>query len=195
MFQAISYAGMIASWEPSDFLAFLQADQRERLQDEFLEVDIEEINRHQRLVLAQQFDYSVLIGAEWLNERHTVDIICCRIALAMDVASGNEFLVCSNIFPAPEVAQQAIRRGPKGPGVSKPKWSNWDAALAAVTNHVVADYFKKEVEARQGIDCYLPKRILHYRIAGKKVESIGSSPSSLSLAPSLMISHGGNGSL
>ena len=127
MFQAISYAGMIASWEPKEFLDFLTAERIEKLQEEFLEVDIEEINRHQRLILvAEQFDYSVLVGAEWLNEKYNVNIICCRISLAKDTTTGTEFLVCSNIFPAPELVQQAIRRGHKRPGVSKPKWADWE---------------------------------------------------------------------
>ena len=102
MFQAISYAGMIASWEPKEFLDFLTAERTEKLQEEFLEVDIEEINRHQRLILvAEQFDYSVLVGAEWLSEKYNVNIICCRISLAKDTTTGTEFLVCSNIFLPP----------------------------------------------------------------------------------------------
>src|SRR5947207_14955752 len=30
MFQAISYAGMVAKWQPDDFLEYLDADKRER---------------------------------------------------------------------------------------------------------------------------------------------------------------------
>lgn len=111
MFQAISYAGMVAKWRPDDFFGCLDADKREKLLD-FLEVEKEEINRHQRIILiAEAFDFSVLVGAEWLNEQVGVDIICCRLSLAKDAMANTAFLVCSNVFPAPELAQQAIRRG------------------------------------------------------------------------------------
>jgi hypothetical protein len=167
MFQAISYAGMVAGWEPKDFLDFLTPERLEELQQKFPELDIEQINRHQRLILvAEQFDYSVLVGAEWLSERHNVNIVCCRISLARDTATGTEFLVCSNVFPAPELVKVAVQRRRRRTGMSKPKWVDWEAALADVTNPAVAAYFKKEVNARAGVDCYLRKRIIRYRVGG-----------------------------
>ena len=166
MFQAISYAGMIAKWQPDDFLDYLDADKRERLLD-FLELEKEEINRHQRIILvAEAFDLSVLVGAEWLSEKHGVDIICCRLSLAKDAAANTEFLVCSNVFPAPELVQQAIRRGRGRKGVSHPKWSDWNAALANVSNAALVAFYKKELAAGQ--ENYLRKRYLEYRIAGKR---------------------------
>src|SRR5882724_5401392 len=86
MFQAISYAGMVAKWQPEDFLGDLDADKREKLLD-FLEAEKEEINRHQRIILiAEAFDYSILVGAEWLTEQFGVDILCCRLSIAKDAA-------------------------------------------------------------------------------------------------------------
>ena len=68
MLQAISYAGMIAQWEPDDFLKLLDDEQQEALTD-FLEVDRNDINRRQRIMLiAEAYDYALLIGAEWLSE-------------------------------------------------------------------------------------------------------------------------------
>lgn len=166
MFQAISYAGMVATWEPGDFLNHLSTEKNEKLQ-EFLEVEIDEINRRQRMILvAEDFDYSVLIGAEWLNEKYEVDIICCRISLSKDAATGAEFLVCSNIFPAPKVAQQAVRRGRRRAGGGKPKWANWDAVLAALSNQAIVTYFRQEIEAKR--ENYLPRRSLRYRIENKR---------------------------
>ena len=165
MFQAISYAGMIAKWQPDDFLEYLDADKRERLLD-FLEGEKEEINRHQRIILvAEAFDFSVLVGAEWLSEQHGVDIICCRLSVAKDAAANSEFLVCSNVFPAPELVQQAIRRGRGRSGVNPPKWSDWNVALDKVSNAALVAFYKKELEA--GRENYLRKRYLRYRIAGK----------------------------
>jgi hypothetical protein len=166
MFQAISYAGMVAKWQPDDFLACLDPDKREKLLD-FLEVEKEEINRHQRIILvAEAFDYSVLVGAEWLTEQFGVGIVCCRLSIAKDTGGNGEFLFRSNIFPAPELAQQAVRRGRGRSGVSPPKWSDWDAALDKVSNAALVAYYKKELEA--GRENYLRKRTLRYRIAGKR---------------------------
>jgi hypothetical protein len=166
MFQAISYAGMVANWQPDDFLSCLDGDKQDKLMD-FLEVEKEEINRHQRIILiAEAFDYSVLVGAEWLTEKFGVDILCCRLSLARDAVGNTEFLVCSNIFPAPELAQQAVRRGRSRNTVHPPKWSDWNAALDKVTNPAVVAFYKKELE--EGRENYLRKRYLRYRIAGKR---------------------------
>ena len=166
MFQAISYAGMVANWQADDFLNCLDADKQEKLMD-FLEVDKEEINRHQRIILiAEAFDYSVLVGAEWLTEKFGVDILCCRLSIAKDAAGNGEFLFCSNIFPAPELAQQAVRRGRGRSGVRPPKWPDWNSALAKVGNAALVAYYKEELEA--GREHYLRKRYLRYRIAGKR---------------------------
>jgi hypothetical protein len=166
MFQAISYAGMVATWEPDDFFKCLDADKQDKLLD-FLEVEKEEINRHQRIILiAEAFDYSVLVGAEWLTEKFGVDILCCRLSLAKDTAGNTEFLVCSNIFPAPELVQQAVRRGRSRSTIHPPKWSDWTAALDKVSNAAVVAFYKKELEA--GRENYLRKRYLRYRIAGKR---------------------------
>src|SRR5262249_27011249 len=92
MFQAISYAGMITKWQPDDFLACLGTEKRDQLLD-FLEVEKEEINRHQRIILvAEAFDYSVLVGAEWLTEQFGVSILCCRLSVAKDADGSGEFL-------------------------------------------------------------------------------------------------------
>jgi hypothetical protein len=166
MFQAISYAGMVATWEPDEFLNCLDADKQDKLMD-FLEVEKEEINRHQRIILiAEAFDYGVLIGAEWLTEKFGVDIRCCRLSLAKDAIGNAEFLVCSNIFPAPELVQQAVRRGRSRSGVSPPKWADWKAALAKVNNAALVAYYNKELDA--GRESYLRKRYLRYRVDGKR---------------------------
>jgi hypothetical protein len=164
--QAISYAGMISKWEPNDFLTLLTAERQESLA-EFLDVDVEEINRRQKIILvAEAFDYSALVSAEWLSERHRVDIVCCRLALATDKATQSEYLVCSNVYPAPELVQQAVKRSHAATAVSAPKWDNWDKALVDITNPQVADFFKQRVAAGQ--EQYLRKRILRFRIHGKR---------------------------
>ena len=166
MLQAISYAGMIAKWEPSDFLSLLSQERTEALTN-FLEVDVEELNRRQRIILvAESFDYSVLIAAEWLSEKFGVEIVCCRLALATDKNTNSEFLVCSNVFPAPELAHQAAKRGKLGAAITDPKWADWDTALNDIINSDVKDFFSAQVKS--GRECYLRKRILRFRINGKR---------------------------
>ena len=167
LFQAISYAGMISKWEPNDFLRRLNSGQRESLANNFLEVDTDDINRRQRIVLiAEAYDYALLVGAEWLSEQYGVEIICCRVAISIDAETGSEYLVCSNVYPAPELVNQAISRGRKGGNKSKPDWSDWQAALAGIANPAVVSFVEKEITANR--ESYLPKRILRYRIGGKR---------------------------
>ena len=166
MLQAISYAGMISPWELDDFLQLLDDDQQEALSD-FLEVDRKVINRQQRIILvAEAYDYALLIGAEWLSEHYGVDIICCRIALAKDSLTETEYLVCSNVYPAPELAKEALSRGRDRTGTSKVKWTDWETALSGITNNSLVSYFKQELAASR--ESYLPQRALRYRIAGKR---------------------------
>ncbi|HSF18111.1 MAG TPA: hypothetical protein VLK65_21420 [Vicinamibacteria bacterium] len=166
MLQAISYAGMISQWEPDDCLQLLNDERQEELSN-FLEVEREDINRQQRVLLvAESYDYALLVAAEWLSERYGVDIICCRIALAKDSASDSEYLVCSNVFPAPELAKEAVSRGRGRGGASKVGWPDWEAALSGITNNAVISYFRQELA--KGREAYRPKRLLHYRLAGKR---------------------------
>ncbi len=166
LLQAISYAGMVAHWQPDDFLQLLDEEATERLQN-FLVVDNDEINRQQRIILvAEAFDYAVLVSAEWLSEKFGVDIVCCRLSLSQDKQTNTEYLVCTNIFPAPEIARQAVGRGRGKPPPGKVKWSDWDAALSDITNQAVVSYFQQELNAKR--EDYLPKRILLYRVKGKR---------------------------
>jgi hypothetical protein len=116
------------------------------------------------VLIAEQYDYSVLVSAEWLSEKCNVDIMCCRIALAEDNATKSEYLVCNIAFPAPELAGQTKSRGP---GPIKPgKWPDWDVALADVANPAVAAYIKQQIEAQR--ESYLRRRSIMYRISGKR---------------------------
>jgi hypothetical protein len=166
LLQAISYAGMVANWEADDFLRLLDAKRREELTDRFLKIaDTDDINREQRIVLiAEEYDYSVLVSAEWLSEKFGVDITCCRIALAEDLPTKSRFLVCNVVFPTPELAGQAKRRGP---GPTPPgKWADWKTALADIANTAMVAYINKQIE--EGRECNLRKRSLMFRLAGKR---------------------------
>ncbi|MEY4565231.1 MAG: hypothetical protein RLY14_201 [Planctomycetota bacterium] len=166
LLQAISYAGMMAQWTAEDLLRLLDESHQESLTD-FLEVDIEEVNRAQRIVLiAEEFDYALLVGTEWLSKNYGVDVMCCRISVAKDAVSGIEYLVCSNVYPAPELFQEATPRGQRSSINTIVAWSNWSAALAEVTNPEMVAFYQGQLSENR--ESYLRKRILHYRIEGKR---------------------------
>lgn len=166
LLQAVSYAGMLSQWTAEDLLQLLDEPARERLAD-FLEVDIDEINRAQRIVLiAEAFDYALLVGTEWLSKNYGVDVVCCRVSLAKDPDSGAEYLVCSNVYPAPELFQEAAPRGRRTTGAARTKWADWDAVLAEVSNPAVVDFFRQQVAGGQENN---PRyRVLHFRADGKR---------------------------
>ena len=59
--------------------------------EEFLLEDIAELTAAQRVVLlADDFQYEVLVTAEWLTEKYDVDIRCYRFSLSAD--NDSEFL-------------------------------------------------------------------------------------------------------
>jgi len=167
LLQAIAYAGMIAYWESDDFLELINDEKSEKLLD-FLEVDKDDINRQQKIILiAEAYDYEVLVAAEWLSDQYGVDIACCRISLAEDSESKAEYFVCSNVFPLPELAHQALARGGTGKRKGKRvKWTDWETALAAVDNKAMASYFGQELDAER--ESHLRRRILHYRLDGHR---------------------------
>lgn len=170
MLQAVSYAGMISHWQPNDFFNAIDKTEEDALTD-FLEVDRDDINRKQRIILiAEGFDYALLTAAEWLSEQHGVDITCCRIALAKDPATDSEYLVCSNVYPAPELAQESVARGRRKNSSDKAPWQDWESALETVGNPSVKSHFEREL--RNNRESYLLKRILRYRINGKRRLSI-----------------------
>ena len=164
LLQAISYAGMISQWSADEFLGLLSEDRQETLAD-FLEVDLEDVNRAQRIVLiAEEFDYALLVGTEWLCKNYSVDVMCCRISVAKDAANGTEYLVCSNIYPARELFQEAAPRGQRDSVKTMLKWSDWTAALADVSNAILVEFFQNQLAENR--ESYLRKRILHYRLDG-----------------------------
>lgn len=166
MLQAISYAGMIAEWTSDELLELLDETMQDQLAA-FLDVELTELNRRQRIVLlAEAYDYALLVAAKWLSERYGVDLVCCRLAIAKDPSTGSEFLVCSNVHPPPELAEQAIPRGRRVAVANASKWSDWEAALADVSNSALVRFYQKELTENR--DHYLPKRILHYTSGGKR---------------------------
>lgn len=166
MLQAVSYAGMVARWGPEDFQSLVSEEVWEQLTD-FLDVDVEELNRRQRLLLvAEGYDYALLAGAEWLSEHYGVDIRCFSVSLARDQATGAEYLACTSIFPPPALADQAAVRQRPRRGARPIKWSDWEEVLSQIENEALKAFAREELDA--GREHYLRKRGLHFRLDGKR---------------------------
>jgi hypothetical protein len=111
LLQALSYAAMIGSWDRSDFENVVGDSRKEEL-DRFLGGIDDDLNKSQRvLLIAESFDYEVLVTAEWLANKFGVNIACYRISLVSDAFCASEYLSCVQIFPPKEIAAEVIRRG------------------------------------------------------------------------------------
>ena len=166
MMQAISYAGMVSRWGREHFQDLLSAKEWDLLA-EFLEVDVEEINRSQRILLiAEAYDYALLAGAEWLSESHGVDVRCVTLSLATDKDTSTEYLACASIFPPPALAEQATGRVRSSRPSPPLQWVDWEQALASIENAALVKFAKQELAA--GRENYLRRRGFHYRVNGKR---------------------------
>lgn len=170
LLQSLSYAAMISKWEPRRIiearaqLLEQSLEETEEEIEEFLDVDIASLNDVQRIVLlAENYDYAVLIASEWLSETYEVDIRCYRLELAAD--DDREYLSIARIFPAPEISEHATQRG-RGLKQQPLQWTDWETALSAIKNTAVKEFFEQELAA--GRDNYLRKRHLRYEVGGRR---------------------------
>src|SRR6266478_5167682 len=169
LLQAIAYAGMVAKWESSRFIserAALTGRTPDATEDEFEEFvggDVTSLNHSQRIILvAESFDYEVLVASEWLNERFNVDVRCARLSLSSDGA--NEFLTCSVIFPPPEITEHAVRRGVSRPPIPA-RWSGWAEALSDADNVALVDFFNRQLA--NGVQNNLSRRFITVPVGGR----------------------------
>lgn len=166
LMQAISYAAMISDWRAEDFTSLL-SDERTEALERFLLVPLDDVNQSQRVILvAEGFDFSLLASAEWLTVRYQVGIHCCRIGLATDRQTDAEYLVCSRVYPTPELADEAIDRGRRRIDSGGGRWGSWEQALSSVSNRELVAFFQGELAAAR--EAYLLRRMLLYRVHGKR---------------------------
>lgn len=170
LLQALAYAAMVSKWEKTRFTSELSRsctqpteDSEEKI-EEFLDEGMESLNKSQRvLLIAEGFEYEVLVTAEWLGEAYSMDIRCYRVKISAD--GSNEYLSCTCIYPPPEISAHSVRRGKRGE--SKPaRWNNWRDVFADIKNPAVVEYFQKEIS--DGRESYLRHRALRYRLNDKR---------------------------
>jgi hypothetical protein len=169
LLQALSYAAMIGNWDRSrlistraQFSGKPKGDAESEV-EEFLLEGIGDLNQQQRVILlAENFEYEVLVTAEWLSERYDVDIRCYRFNLSVD--DGAEYLVCTSVYPPPELTQVAVRRGARPESAPRKTWGDWESALAEVENPAMVEFFRAELAAGQ--QSALGRRRLVYKVPG-----------------------------
>jgi len=174
LLQAIAYAGMVAKWDSGRFVverAKLTSHSVDATEDEFEEFiggDVASLNHSQRIILlAESFDYEVLVAAEWLNEQFNVDVRCARLSLSSDGA--NDFLSCSVIFPPPEITEHAVRRGTSRAAMPA-RWVGWDEALSDSENAALVDFFNRQLA--NGVPNNLARRLITIPIRGRRWFSV-----------------------
>lgn len=114
LLQAIAYASMIWEWKLGDFKVEAGPARRDEIVD-FLPEGIGEdnINQKQRIILvAEEYDYEVLVSAKWLREIYEMDITCLRLEMIKDsgVAPESRYLMFTQVYPPRELGEIAVHR-------------------------------------------------------------------------------------
>ena len=175
LLQALAYASMVSKWEQYRIVAErqrfvgLSEEEAEGEIEDFLLQDAGSLNDSQRIILiAEDFEYEVLVTAEWLSEVYDLDIRCHRLALS--VQDDSEYLTCTCIYPPAEIAQHAKRRIRRGDTGSL-RWTDWDEALGKVSNEALVEFFRRELA--QGRENHLGHRDLFYRVNDRRMFFVG----------------------
>jgi len=169
MLQAISYAGMIARWSPDRIVEQLaryraiSIDEAREAVAEFVE-EPDQLNGGQRIILvAGSFDAALLLGAEWLSEKHDVDVRCYRLTLSKD--GNSEYLQGVCAYPPQETLQFAAARAGRAVGAANED-GNWEQKLAAAQNQHVVDFFREELARNREANPRYAS--LHFRLEGRR---------------------------
>lgn len=152
LLQAITYAAMISKWSAEQFFECRSVFSQKPLEqakeeiENFLASSLASLNVNQRIVLiAEEYDPSVIVSAEWLSEKYSVEIECFRLALARD--GGADFLSCAKVYPPAELMQFMNARGQ----IAEPaaNWPDWETALSVIPSIVVRSFFESQIKAGQ----------------------------------------------
>jgi len=127
--QAIKYASYCANFLSDEiygqYAAYLQSaesDARKAI-EEFIDADIENLNKSQRIILAsRQFNSEVISAVIWLRE-FGVNIQCTRLAPFLDT-DNQLFITPETIIPLPE-AKDYIERKEKKQRSSSQEQREW----------------------------------------------------------------------
>ncbi|MBM3508217.1 MAG: hypothetical protein FJX64_11075 [Alphaproteobacteria bacterium] len=153
LLQSLSYVGMIAKWKADDIIeqgasysGRTASEVRSDIEDFLDNVDLDSLNHAQRIILiAEYYDYEVLVASEWLRDRYEIDIRCYRLALA--VHGNDAFLTCTRIFPPTELTDHPVRPGTRGGGKG-PKFPDLEAMVKWVDNDALAAFLREQLAGK-----------------------------------------------
>lgn len=177
LLQAVAYAGMVSDWDTERILSQIgqfTGKSAEDVQGEietFVDLEsIEELNHNQRIVLiADEFDYEVLVGAKWLREKHDVEVRCFKSSLAQD--GEGLYLVCTCVYPPQGITLHAKPRSRQGRSAQS-RAASWEQACEVIANAEIREVFM--TEAISGVEKRFGRRpSLFYRMRGKRRYTIG----------------------
>lgn len=166
LLQAASYAGMVQRWASERFAEEFATtlgrapSEAQAIIDEYLEDATGSLNRRQRLVLvAEGFDAALLAAAEWLHEKHRVDLTCVRVEAFVD--GDDEYLAFNRVYPPPRTEPAERPRSESGPG-------DWDEALTNIRNTALADFVREELR-RPGRTSSPERRSVRFWRDGRRI--------------------------
>lgn len=174
LLQALSYSAMMSSWQPDELIkqyeTFSKSTTPEEDIEQFVAEDIDSLNSSQRIILiAEDFDYEVLVTAEWLTNFYGVDIKCYRLHISKEL-NGSEYMTCTCIFPPPEISEYVGKRGRKRASVTSSP-NDWEDVLAGIQNEAVEEFFRQELA--DGRENYLKHKDLYFRVNDKRIAFVG----------------------
>lgn len=173
LLQALSYAAMIADWTPERLVERMATalkvpvSEAQQQIEGFLDCELSAVNESQRVVLlAEAFDYEVLVTCQWLIDDYGLDVRCYQMKLARH--DELTLLSCTRLLPTRELRDQAVRGRRSGRQGSKtPRWPDWDSALEAMANEDERAFFRRQLDNRE-CEHYLPEGTLYFRHGGKR---------------------------
>ena len=176
LLQGLTYAAMISRWDRTQFdYEFSKLNDSELIEanekiEEFINGFIP-INQSQRIILlAEDFDYEVLVTAEWLTEKYGINVRCYRLSLAKDQEAEYVSIVC--VYPPSGITDHSIQRG-RSQEVRASSWDNWDVAIEAIRNESLRNFMKCH---RNDGNSNLGKRSVRFRIGNQNRFSVSAKP-------------------
>jgi hypothetical protein len=145
--QALSYAAMISKWGQGDsFLTNVKTISKDALKD-FLGTDTSEVNSAQRVILiAEAYDFEVLVTAEWLTEKYGLDIRCYQISLGQDMSHNAVYVSCACLYPPGDLAELAVNRKVKPTAALGSK--SWAERLDRCENRDIKQFFEEQLRLK-----------------------------------------------
>jgi hypothetical protein len=140
--QAIKYASYCSKLLPAEifrqYALYLGKNEAEaeKAIEEFIDADIDGLNREQRIILAsREFNSEVVSAVLWLRE-YGLDIQCTRLAPYLDV-NGELFIKPETIIPLPEAKDYIERKEFKQRTAANPvgEWTGYWFANIGESEH------------------------------------------------------------